>query len=187
MFFTGPSRVGSTADSTRSRSSSASRRRTTFPADLAHPDFPTLCGHLNGAGVDYLVIGGWAAIAHGIPRTTLDVDIFVRPDLANIRKLVAALSQVGFGIAREIDADEILRRHVYLFADQIRIDVFTKPWGLNDFEACWGRRCDTLFQSVHIPILGIEDLIRSKNTDREQDQEDRAALQEIARRGAGRA
>jgi hypothetical protein len=130
------------------------------------------------------VIGGWAAIAHGLPRTTLDVDLFVRPDRANVAKLVTALSRVGFGTAKELDADEILRRHVYLFADQIRIDVFTRPWGLADFEACWRRRHDTVFESTRIPVLGIEDLIRSKSTDREQDQADVAALRGIAARAS---
>ncbi|MGQ0723462.1 MAG: hypothetical protein ACT4PE_18085 [Candidatus Eiseniibacteriota bacterium] len=105
----------------------------------------------------------------------------MRPERANIAKLVAALSRIGFG-AKELDADEILRRHVYLFAYQIRIDVFTRPWGLEDFDACWRRRRDTAFQTTRIPVLGIEDLIKSKSTDREQDKADVAALRGIAGR-----
>jgi hypothetical protein len=130
--------------------------------------------------VRFIVIGGWATIAHGLSRTTLDVDIFIRPDRENAQRLVEALSQIGFGIAREIDPEEILRRHVFLFADQIRIDVFTKPWGLRDFDDCWQRRLDVDFESVRIPFLGREDLIRSKQTDRPQDQADVAALRRLA-------
>ena len=83
------------------------------------------------------MIGGWAAIAHGLPRTTLDVDLFVRPERANVERLVAALGDVGFGTAREPDADE---------------------------------------------ILGLDDLIRSKATDRDQDRSDREVLERIRRR-----
>lgn len=77
--------------------------------------------------MDYLVIGGWAAIAHGLPRTTLDVDLFVRPTPENAGRLVSALKKVGFGIARELDQNDILGRNVLLFADQIRVDIFTRP------------------------------------------------------------
>lgn len=128
------------------------------------------------------MIGGWAAIAHGLPRTTLDVDLFVRPERANVDRLVAALRDVGFGTARELDADEILRHHVFLFADQIRVDIFIRPWGLSDFAACWDRRFEADFESVRIPFLGLDDLIRSKATDREQDRSDREALERIRRR-----
>lgn len=129
--------------------------------------------------MDYLVIGGWAAIAHGLPRTTLDVDLFVRPTRDNVRRLVGALADVGFGTARELDPDRILERHVFLFSDQIRVDVFLRPWGLTDFEESWTRRFETSFESVRIPFLGLDDLLRSKGTDREQDRRDVEALGKI--------
>src|SRR4029077_1473578 len=117
------------------RNSPASNWSCAIPVDLAHPDFPTLCARLNSLRVDYLVIGGWAAIAHGLPRTTLDVDLFVRPTRDNVQRLIEALSGLGFGTARELDVDEVLARHVLLFADQIRVDIFIRPWGLEDFDA----------------------------------------------------
>jgi hypothetical protein len=151
-------------------------------SDLEHPDFPTLCKHLSEHRVRYLVIGGWAAIAHGLPRTTLDVDLFVDPSRDNVERLIEALSKVGFGTAKELDADEILSRHVLLFADRIRVDVFTKPWGLAGFKECRRNRKEVEFESTSIPFLGLEDLIRSKSTDRAQDESDVRALREIARR-----
>ncbi len=136
--------------------------------------------------MEYLVIGGWAAIAHGLPRTTLDVDIYVRPTPENAQRLVEALSEVGFGIARELAPEEILSRSAFLFADQIRIDIFTRPWGLTDFDASYGRRLEAEFESVRIPFAGIEDLIRTKETGRDQDRADVEALREIARRSGNR-
>lgn len=45
--------------------------------------------------VEYLVLGGLAVIAHGYPRTTQDVDILPSPDAANLRRLGAALRELG--------------------------------------------------------------------------------------------
>lgn len=128
------------------------------------------------------MIGGWAGIAHGLPRTTLDVDLFVRPTTTNVQRLVDALGEVGFGTARELAAADVLARHVFLFADQIRVDIFMRPWGLGDFQDCWQRRREAEFDAVRIPFLGIDDLLRSKRTDRERDRRDSEALREIARR-----
>ena len=38
-------------------------------------DLARICGALNGAGARYLLIGGFALIAHGAGRTTQDIDI----------------------------------------------------------------------------------------------------------------
>jgi predicted nucleotidyltransferase len=46
---------------------------------------------LQGQGVRFIVIGGWAAIIHGAARTTNDVDVVYARDADNIRYLVAAL------------------------------------------------------------------------------------------------
>jgi predicted nucleotidyltransferase len=46
---------------------------------------------LHGRGVRFIVIGGWAAIIHGVARTTNDVDVVYARDPENIRQLVEAL------------------------------------------------------------------------------------------------
>ena len=167
---------------TASRTSCGTRRRTPFPADLFHPDFPTLCAHLGRRKVDYLVIGGWAAIAHGVLRATLDVDLFVRPREDNVSRLIGALSEVGFGIARELAPKEILGRPVFIFADQIRVDIFTKPWGLDDFDTAYARRLEAEFDSVRIPFVCLDDLVLTKKTGREKDEADVKALLALAER-----
>jgi predicted nucleotidyltransferase len=46
---------------------------------------------LNEHGVRYIVIGGWAALIHGVARSTNDVDIVYARDADNLRRLVDAL------------------------------------------------------------------------------------------------
>ena len=59
-----------------------------------------LIGVLAAHHVDYVVIGGFAAIAHGSPRATRDLDIVAAPDNDNLARLLAAL--------RDLEADRLL-------------------------------------------------------------------------------
>ena len=120
-------------------------------------------------------------LAHGFPRTTLDVDIFIRRTRDNVERLIGALSEIGFGVAKDLSPDEILARKVLLFADQVRVDIFTQPWGLKDFDTCWNRRIEVDVDGTTVAFLGREDLIRSKETDRPQDRQDVEALRRIGR------
>lgn len=61
-----------------------------------------LLRRLDGAGIDYVLIGGLAVIAHGVQRFTNDLDICPAPARANLERLAAALvdaeaSQLGLG------------------------------------------------------------------------------------------
>jgi len=53
-----------------------------------------LFGALADEGVAYVLIGGLAVNLHGVIRATEDVDLFVRPDHANVERLRAALRRV---------------------------------------------------------------------------------------------
>jgi hypothetical protein len=46
--------------------------------------------------VDYVVVGGYAVIAHGFPRTTGDIAILVQPTAENAARVVRALVDYGF-------------------------------------------------------------------------------------------
>ena len=46
---------------------------------------------MNEHGVQFIIIGGWAAIIHGAARTTNDVDLVYGRDPDNLRRLVEAL------------------------------------------------------------------------------------------------
>lgn len=56
--------------------------------------FLTFIDALENENVEYILIGGLAVILYGMPRLTQDVDIFVKPDETNIRKLRAALESL---------------------------------------------------------------------------------------------
>jgi len=62
--------------------------RAELPADTI---FRTLVAH----DVEFVVIGGLAVSAHGYPRGTKVVDLVPSPERANLRRLHAALSELG--------------------------------------------------------------------------------------------
>ena len=55
-------------------------------------DFRALISLLAGAGVEFIIVGGAAATAHGSARLTLDLDIVYRRTPTNISRLVRALA-----------------------------------------------------------------------------------------------
>lgn len=58
-------------------------------------DFRDLLQSLNAAGVEYLVVGGYAVMVHTEPRYTRDLGLWIKPELENARALLAALSNFG--------------------------------------------------------------------------------------------
>jgi hypothetical protein len=64
---------------------------------MLNKDFKEFAGLLNSIGVEYLVVGGYALAAHGHPRYTGDLDLWVRPVASNVEKLLDTLKRFGFG------------------------------------------------------------------------------------------
>ena len=61
-----------------------------------HKGFRDLCSLLNAAKVEYLIVGGYAVAFHGAPRFTGDLDVFVRPESDQVKRMLAALGDFGF-------------------------------------------------------------------------------------------
>jgi hypothetical protein len=122
-----------------------------------------LCA-FNAEGVEYLVVGGHAVNAYGVPRLTKDLDVFIRSDQANSEKVLRALAIFGAPIQGLSPADfcghpgEIFQIGV----EPNRIDILQSISGV-DFNAAWERR--VLFEveeGVSAPFLSLEDLLANK-------------------------
>jgi hypothetical protein len=60
-------------------------------------DFRDLLASFAAAGVEDLVVGGYALAFHGAPRHTGVLDVLVRPSRENARRIMTALDAFGFG------------------------------------------------------------------------------------------
>ena len=73
---------------------------------LLPPDFADLLRCLNDAGADYLLVGGYAVMAHGHLRATQDLDVWVRPTRANAQRVMEAMGL--FGLPPGLTADDLI-------------------------------------------------------------------------------
>jgi len=86
--------------------------------------------------VDYVVVGGYAVIVHGFPRTTGDLDILVRPTAANAARAVRALVRYGFIKGEFEEVDFITTPNFLSFSkNEVWIDLMTQLLGVT-FEEC---------------------------------------------------
>ena len=111
--------------------------------------------------VRYVVIGGIAAVLHGVPRATFDLDILIDANHDNAKKLLDALLEAKLGTAAMTTAEELLSQEITIFKDRVRIDVQTSTPGLK-FEEAWKRRETMEYQNQQFFIASREDLIASK-------------------------
>ena len=141
-------------------------------------DFHELLECFERNDVRYLIIGGWALAAHGVPRMTKDLDVWVWPEGSNARKVVAALVEFGFGGLELTEADFIEPDTVVqLGYPPNRVDILTTPSGV-DFETCWADRVDVDLGELVVHFIGREDLKANKRAvGRLQDLADIESLQ----------
>ena len=139
-----------------------------------------VCAVLNGTGSHYLVIGGIACVLHGYVRATTDLDILIERTKDNAERVLEALATIGYGFARELTPEEILGRPVFIIGDDPQVDIFTVAWSVR-YEQAIARSSVVEIEGVPIPLIGIDDLIASKRTDRPLDAADVEALEEIKR------
>ncbi len=140
-------------------------------------DFAAVLEMLRNADVRFIVVGGVACALNGFVRATEDVDILVRPDAANVRRLLACLRDWGEGCANELSpADFSLIPGAVRVVEDFPLDMFT---------VLAGRTYDDFLpyarETKHgIRFLGPRALIETKRgTHREKDAIDILALRRI--------
>ena len=69
------------------------------------PDLSALIKGLSEAGIEYVIVGGLAAVAQGAPVTTFDLDIVHRQTEENIRKLLTFLKSIGARLRGNLETD----------------------------------------------------------------------------------
>jgi hypothetical protein len=140
-----------------------------------------VCALLNKHAVRYLIAGGQACILHGLVRTTEDVDILVEESEENYHKVISALSELEDGAAAELKIEDIQNNVVVKVADEVEVDISRRAWVV-DFNEAFPSALIVEIDGVKIPYLSLHELIRSKETYREQDRADLLKLKSLAQR-----
>jgi hypothetical protein len=92
---------------------------------------------LSAANADLLIVGAYAISIHGPTRATGDLDLWIRPDPANAKRVLQAVIAFGAPLIELSEADLSCPRVVYqLGAVPSRIDILTLIDGI-EFEEAW--------------------------------------------------
>lgn len=152
---------------------------------------------LDRHGVRYVLIGGLAAVLHGSPLPTLDVDICPSPERSNLERLAAALEEMDARI-RTPDSPEGVRfprqagflGNVQLLNLMTRfgdLDLSFRPSGTEGFPDLAQGAVQMSIRTLRVAVAALEDVIRSKEAaNRPKDQRTlpvlRQLLEEIRKR-----
>jgi len=99
----------------------------------------------------------------------------VPKDRVNTRRVLKALAELPYGVARELDPDEIFDKPITIVGDDPRVDILTVAWSVT-FDRAERFKIVRRIAGVRVPYLGLRDLVRSKQTGRAGDLADIEAL-----------
>jgi Nucleotidyl transferase of unknown function (DUF2204) len=144
-------------------------------------DFSEFIASCAAHDVRFLIVGGYAVAAHGHPRFTKDLDVWVWVDEQNANRLVSALEDFGFGSLGLTAADFIEEGIVVqLGYPPQRIDILTQVDGVQ-FGSCWDRHIEIEIGGQRVPFISADDLLANKKASgRPQDLADVAAIEELS-------
>jgi hypothetical protein len=117
------------------------------------------------AGARFLVVGAHAMAAHGIPRGTQDLDIWVDPTPTNAQHVWQAMAAFGAPLLSiGVTAADFTKpeRVVQIGLPPNRIDVLTGISGVAHFEDAWASRTVVEVRGRQVPVLGRSALIANK-------------------------
>lgn len=125
-------------------------------------DFSEFLASLNAARVKYLVVGAYALAAHGAPRNTLDLDVFVEPTPANGTRIIKALDSFGFGSLAVSPVDFAQPDRILQLGRQpLRIDILTSISGVG-WRTAWRGRLRGHYGDVPVSFIGRVELVANK-------------------------
>lgn len=120
--------------------------------------------------VDYLLIGGMAVQVHGHPRTTQVADLLPRAEAGNLRRLAAALAELGARPAGsevapsgwDLEHELLAGAIVSLDTDAGGVDMHRDPPGAAGYPDLLRRALRVEVLGVSVAVVGLDDLIGMK-------------------------
>lgn len=122
--------------------------------------------------VRYVLIGGLAAVLHGSPLATYDVDICPARDPDNLRRLARALEELEARIRTPGDAGGVAFPREAEFLSNVQVlnlvtrfgdfDISFQPSGTKGFEDLSRNSVAIRVRGIEINVATLQDIIRSK-------------------------
>ena len=154
------------------------------------PDFSDILFVLAKQEVDFVIVGGVAAIMYGSEQVTEDIDICCDFSAANLMRLQSAIADLN-PVHRmtpnrrrlELTPESAQRyNNLYLDTDAGQIDCISEVKGVGTYECVRRKSCVVHIQGCAFRVLDLDALIASKKAmARPRDQEAVRRLEAIRR------
>jgi hypothetical protein len=134
---------------------------------MATQSFLRILTLLEGHGVEYVVVGGVAAVLQGAPVTTFDIDALVKVDAANADRLLAALDALEaryreHGALHPTRDDLLAGGHLLLMTNSGPLDILGFIGNGKRYEDFVGAMATIAVGDLSIRVLELEALIEEK-------------------------
>jgi hypothetical protein len=127
---------------------------------------------LDRHSVDYVLIGGLAAVVHGSPLPTLDADICPSRDIENLGRLAASLDELEARVRTPDTPDGVKFPRDATFLSRIELlnlvtsagdlDISFTPAGTEGYADLTSRAAVVQVYGISVRVAALEDVIRSK-------------------------
>ena len=140
-------------------------------------DFKKLLELFNTHKVEYLIVGGYALAYHGAPRFTGDIDLLVKADSENAKRILSALEEFGFGSLKLSEVDFTSPNNVIqLGAPPVRVDIMTSLTAVG-WEKAEANKVEGNYGDTAVYFISKDDFIANKRAlGRKKDLADLEAL-----------
>jgi len=125
-------------------------------------DFVEMLSALSAAGVECLVVGAHALAAHGRPRATGDLDIWVNPTPETAERVLKALTAFGAPLF-DLTLSDLTKTDTVFQIGQVpsRIDIMTGISGVQ-FPEAWSSRVAVQIEGIPVSVLGRREFVTNK-------------------------
>ena len=160
-------------------------------SEIRGPDLSGVIADADAAGLEYVVIGGFAVIAHGFFRATRDSDLLVPDGPATDEAILRFFERIGatrFSDGSVLGMEDVVGAH-HLRVDSRHgvIDIMRGGLPPLDYETVAARAKDGVWRDRHFRVASLRSLVGFKRlAGRGQDRVDLEKLEERQRQAAGR-
>jgi hypothetical protein len=114
-------------------------------------------------GVEFVLVGGHAAVFYGVRRTTADIDILVWPSKENGGKILLAFKDLRLD-ASSLTPEDFEGEHIFTFGvEPDAVDILTFSKGVS-IESVFDNAHSKKIDDLRIKIIDIRDLIKNKTS-----------------------
>jgi hypothetical protein len=143
-------------------------------------------------GVQFVIVGGFAAVAQGSPIPTIDVDIVPATDRDNYVRLSAALNELDARVRAagvdplpfEHDADSLAAVQTWNLTTRYGdLDITARPSGTQGYDDLRRDAFEITLRGVAVKLASLADIVRSKEAaGRDKDRRALPVLRELVAR-----